>query len=398
MTTRTTDPFPVPQYAGLEPTHALDWPAMARLVVRQVLRLAPRERVLLSANPYFAGAMLDAVRAEIQRVGAIELATLLHWTPALASLRTPPGRRPDPADALVEDQAVTDLFGLADVFIWLPHDGRGPRATYAVGQTERAIETWPGRAVHFHWFHDPNDPDPASAANRALDRVYQEAILDLDYAALGRTMRRLTAQMAEAVIRVTNAAGTDLAFRTTARFHQNDGDASRESVADASSVRDREEEIPCGALRTIPVADSVEGVIAFDRPFGYPAEGYGLPFDRFMADGLRLVFERGRIVRLETGGDQVALERLWAAESGDRDRLGEVVLGCNPLLHPVPGSTFQPYHGFGAGVLRLTIGENAESGGSYRSSLHRWLMLLDATITANGRAVVEGGRLLADAP
>lgn len=393
---RTTDPFPAPEYAGLEPTHVLDWAAMARLVVRQVLRLAPRERVLLSANPYFGGAMLDAVRAEIQRAGAIELATLLHWTPALTSLRTPGGRRPDPAEALVEDQAMADLFRLADVFIWLPHDGRGPRATFTVGQTERAIETWPGRAVHFHWFHDPNDPDPASAANRELDRVYQEAILALDYAALRRAMLCLTAQMAETTVRITNAAGTDLAFRTTTRFHQNYGDASRERAATAASVRDREEEIPCGALRTIPVADSVEGVIAFARPFGYPAEGYGLPFDRFMADGLRLVFERGRIVRLQTGGDQSALERLWAAETGDRDRLGEVVLGCNPILRPVSGSTFQPYHGFGAGALRLTIGENAESGGSYRSSLHRWLMLLDATITAKGRVVVEGGRLLAD--
>ncbi len=393
---RTTDPFPIPEYAGLEPTHALDWPAMARLVVCQVLRLAPRERVLLSANPYFAGAMLDAVRAEIQRAGAIELATLLHWTPVLTGIRTPAGRRPDPDGALVEDRAVRDLFQLADVFIWLPHDGRGPGATYTVGQTEWAMETWQGRALHFHWFHDPNDPDPASPSNRAIDRVYQEAILRLDYPALERTMRGLTARMAETTVRVTNPAGTDLSFRTTARFHQNYGDASRQRVAGARSVRDREEEIPCGALRTIPVGDSVEGMIAFDRPFGYAAEGHGLPFDRFMPGGLRLVFERGRVVRLETGGDQAALARLWDRETGDKDRLGEIVLGCNPLLRPVAGSTFQPYHGFGAGALRLTIGENGESGGSYRSSLHRWLMLLDATITVGGRMIVDGGRLVSD--
>ncbi len=391
---RRTDPFPVPDYAGLEPTHALDWPAMARLVVRQVLRLAPRERVILSANPYFAGAMLDALRAEIQHVGAIELATLLHWTPALTELRTAAGRRPDPVMARAEDRAVRDLFQLADVFVWLPHDGRSAGATYTAGQTEAAMETWRGRALHFHWFHDPNDPDPNSPANRALDRVYADAILRLDYMALKRTMLALSERLAETSVRVTNPAGTDLTFRTTARFHQNFGDASRERVADARSVRDREEEIPCGALRTIPVEDSVEGIIGFDRPFGYPAEGYGLPFDRFMADGLRIVFERGRVARVETGGDQGALDALWAAETGDRDRLGEMVLGCNPLLRPVSGSTFQPYHGFGAGVLRLTIGENGESGGSYRSSLHRWLMLLDATIAAGGQALVERGRLV----
>jgi leucyl aminopeptidase (aminopeptidase T) len=392
---RRTDPFPVPDYAGLEPTHALDWAAMARLVVRQVLRLAPRERVILSANPYFAGAMLDAVRAEIQHVGAIELATLLHWTPVLTELRTAAGRRPDPVAARAEDQAIRELFQLADVFVWLPHDGRSACATHTVGQTEGAMEAWGGRAVHFHWFHDPNDPNPDSPANRALDRVYADAILQLDYMALKRTMLALTEWLAKTTVRITNPAGTDLTFRTTARFHRNFGDASRERVADAQSVRDREEEIPCGALRTIPIGESVEGIIGFAQPFGYPAEGYGLPFDRFMADGLRIVFERGRVVRVETGGDQGALDALWAAETGDRDRLGEMVLGCNPLLRPVPGSTFQPYHGFGAGILRLTIGENGESGGSYRSSLHRWLMLLDATIAAGGRVLVEHGRLVA---
>jgi hypothetical protein len=99
------------------------------------------------------------------------------------------------------------------------------------------------------------------------------------------------------------------------------------------------------------------------------------------------------VVRVETDGDQAALDREWARETGDKDRLGELVLGCNPLLHPVAGSTFQPYHGFGDGVLRLTIGENLESGGKNRSSLHRWLMFLDADIAAGGERVVAGGKL-----
>ena len=87
------------------------------------------------------------------------------------------------------------------------------------------------------------------------------------------------------------------------------------------------------------------------------------------------------------------LDREWADETGDKDRLGELVLGCNPLLRPVAGSTFQPYYGFGDGVLRLTIGENRESGGHNRSSLHRWLMFLDADIGVGGELVVAKGRL-----
>jgi leucyl aminopeptidase (aminopeptidase T) len=389
---RQSDPFPSPRQ-GLEPTHPLDWEAMARKVVREVLRVERHERVLLSADPYCGGAMLEAVRAEIQRADAVELATILHWSPALTRLRGADGCKADPDSAAAEDAAMARLFDAADIFIWLQNDWRAERSTIAIGQTERILEGWRGRGLHFHWFHDPTNPDPDHPANKAIDLVYQRAVLELDYAGLARTMRRLAGTLAETGIAVRDPAGTDLSFRTTARFHRNDGDASKEKAAAAASPRDREEEIPCGALRTIPVPDSVEGVIAFRGGFGYPSMGTGLDVDRWFDQGLRLVFERGRIVRVVTDGDQAELDRQWARQTGDRDRLGEMVLGCNPLLAPVAGSRFLPYHGFGAGMLRLTIGENRESGGANRSSLHRWLMFRDADIAAGGRAVVAGGRL-----
>lgn len=398
---RTSDPFPIP-YQGLVPTHELDWAGMARKLVRDVLQLADGERVILSANPYCGGAMLDAVRVEVQRVDAIELATILHWTPALAALRHPGGTKADRAAAAREDDAMRALFACADVFVWLQNDWRAAHATHSVGQSETVLADWPGRSVHFHWFHDPNDPDPDSAANRALDLVYQRAVLDLDYPALARMLRRLAGAMAGATVRVTDPAGTDLRFRLTDRFCRNDGDASRQAMAGAASARDREEEIPCGALRSIPVQDSAGGVLAFDRDPGYPVLGYGLDFRPFMAPGLRIRFEHGRIVQLVTGGDQAALDRQWAAQTGACDRLGEMVLGCNPLLTPVPGSDFLPYCGFGAGMLRLTIGENLESGGENVSSLHRWMMLREATIAVEdgphaGEVLVAGGRMAAAA-
>jgi hypothetical protein len=389
---RMTDPFPTEQQ-GIEPTHRLDWEAMARKVIRDVLQIAPNERVILSADPYYGGAMLEAVRLEIQRARAIELATILHWTAKLTKLRDADGCKPDPADAAAEDEAMARLFAAADVFIWLQSDWRSPRSTHAIGQSERILADWHGRGLHFHWFHDPNNPDPDHPANKAIDLVYQEAVLGLDYARLGKVMRDLAARMAEREIRVTNAAGTDIRFRTTRRFHINDGDASRKKAAAATCARDREEEIPCGALRTIPVLDSVNGVIAYRQGFGFPSMGYGLDVDKWFDQGLRFVFEKGRVVRVETDGDQKELDQEWAKQTGDKDRLGEFVLGCNPLLRAVPGSTFQPYYCFGEGKLRLTIGENLESGGSNRSSMHRWLMFIDANISADGKPIVANGHL-----
>ena len=389
---RTSDPFPI-AYQGLEPTHTLDWQGMAQRIIRDSLKLAPHERVILSANPYCGGAMLDAIRIEIQRADAIELATILHWTPDVALLRGPTGCKTDPESERREDQAMRALFAVAEVFIWLQNDWRPKHATQAVGQSEKVLADWPGRSVHFHWFHDPNDPDPDSEANKALDLVYQRAVLGLDYAALRRTMDTLVAGMGGRTVRVTDPAGTDLSFRMSHRFCLNDGDASREAVADARCARDREEEIPCGALRAIPEPGSVTGVMAFKADPGYPVLGYGLDFRPFMAQGMRIYFEDGRIVRLETGSDQAELDRLWAEETGDKDRLGEFVLGCNPLLTEVPGSRFLPYCGFGDGMLRLTIGENLESGGTHVSSLHRWMMFRQATISVDADVLVADGRL-----
>src|SRR5258708_596456 len=258
---RLSDPFPL-NGQGLTPVQTIDWSALARKLVRDVLQLEPHERVILSADAYCGGAMLEEVRAELQRARAIELATILHWTPALAALRAPDGCKIDEQDARREDEAMYALFGIADVFMWLQSDYRRPYRTHATGQSEWVLETWKGRSIHFHWFPDPADPDPESAVNRAIDHVYQSAVLDLDYTALRRAMRAIRDRMSESTLRITNPVGTDLRFTTTSRFYLNDGDASKAKALTALSARDREEEIPCGALRTIPDIGSVEGVIA----------------------------------------------------------------------------------------------------------------------------------------
>jgi len=392
---RVYDPFPLPGHQGLAPTHALDWEGIAHKLVRDILQLGAHERVLLSADPYFGGAALDAVRQEIQRVRAIELATILHWTPGVAALRQPNGRAADPDHDRAETAAMRELFAVADVFILLMNDRRG-RRTVATSQSDEVVDGWPrGRSVHLHWFHDPAIPDPAHPVNLALDRVNQAAVLELDYAALKAKMTGLGRRIAGRTLRLTDAAGSDLRFRAVAHLHLNYGDASRERMAAMRSGRDREEEVPPGSLRALPDPDSAEGVLVFParRDGESPALGRGFDVAPFVRDGLRFHFRAGRVVRVETGGDQKVLEELWARETGDKDRLGELVLGCNPQLRPVPGSGFQPHYGFGAGVVRLILGDNLLSGGSHRSSFHRWLMWSDATLSAEDGPIVEQGVL-----
>jgi hypothetical protein len=54
-----------------------------------------------------------------------------------------------------------------------------------------------------------------------------------------------------------------------------------------------------------------------------------------------------------------------------------------------------PYYGYGAGIVRVAIGDNWESGGENRSDLGEVLFfLVDATVEANGTPIVRNGRLV----
>ena len=188
-------------------------------------------------------------------------------------------------------------------------------------------------------------------------------------------------------IEVTDPRGTRLRFELRgAHFHLGNGDASKafiDGYARPGSARDREVELPAGAIRTVDI-QRTEGVLMT------PPETFG----GRQVGSVRLTFAENRITRLTSEHHGAWLEATWRTQSGDRDRFGEFNVGVNPKLAVLPGLPAIPYYGYGAGVIRVSVGDNAESGGPYRSSYHQWFFLTDATVRANGRLVVEHGRLV----
>ena len=84
----------------------------------------------------------------------------------------------------------------------------------------------------------------------------------------------------------------------------------------------------------------------------------------------------------------------WQEATGDKTLPGELVIGTNPVLASVLPSGFMPYYGYGAGVVRLAIGDNWESGGRNRSSNGEVLLFIpDATVVASGVTIVKDGKL-----
>ena len=129
--------------------------------------------------------------------------------------------------------------------------------------------------------------------------------------------------------------------------------------------------MPAGALRVIPLEDSWEGTLVIDK--------------------VKVVFKNGRMTE-ESVRANLEFYQFWSKQTGDRDRIGELVIGTNPKLAPVDNDVL-PYYGYGAGVVRIALGDNWESGGRNRSSLNEWLFLTGATLEAGGKILIREGRL-----
>ncbi|MBI2217063.1 MAG: hypothetical protein HYU51_07175 [Candidatus Rokubacteria bacterium] len=355
-----------------------DWSRLARLIVHQALETQPGERVLIHADPTYFPALTEAVRVEINRAGAVEVAVHALHPPGLERVRRQLRRREDAALKAMEDRAMADLFALADIYIWLPTS-----RAWNVGQSEEILKSWRGRSVHFHWVMDTTVD---AGLFRRLSEI-NEAALDIDYGALTAHQRRVIAALRDATVEIIDRRGTRLRLRLPgAHFHLGNGNASKafiESYARPGSARDREVELPAGAIRTVDIADT-EGVVVT------PPEVFG---GRHVGS-VRLEFAGNRITAVSSEHHDAFVRAVWASHTGDHDRFGELNVGVNPKLAMVPDVPAIPYYGYGAGVIRISVGDNAESGGPYRSSYHQWFFLTDATVTANGKVVIDEGRLV----
>jgi len=376
---------PAPQAA------ALDYPALARRIVAQ-LALQPGEKVLLVAWPDLFSELVAPLRYEVMRAGGVDMGC---WT--VLPLPPPPAAGLDARAAArsvaASRDALRERLRDVDAAVMLP--GAAPEhPEYAAMQD--VLHEGHGRTVHFHWL---GGGAPSAVAlpghflppQAAIDGIYQRAVLHSDCKAIGEVQRRFAAAMRTGEVRVTTPAGTDLRWRAGDRpVNFQDGDASAARAREARVLIDREIEIPCGALRVAPLEGSVEGTIAFP-----PAV-----WDGRQVGAVKLRFTHGRVVEVaaEPGpaepGTRASVEAELTLGGEAAHSFREFALGFNPELAVPAAAPFVPYYGYGAGVVRLSLGDNSELGGEVKGRYVRWNFFADATVTVDGRPWVRGGKLL----
>jgi hypothetical protein len=332
----------------------VDWTRLATVVVDR-WQLAKGERAVLFWDRTGDRGAAGAIRKAIEAKGAVVSGEI------------------DVADPR-DDAAWARAFEKADVAIWLPSSARLEGRPF-----EHLVEKHPRvRSIHFHWFLPPD-----AALHQQVDALYQKAI-EVPPAALGARHAALEKALRGAKVRITTPLGTDLTLEVPkeAHFHRNTGDASPAKVKAAKSVRDREEELPGGVLRTTDLR-GLSGTLV----------GYAL----FATEGpiLSATFKDGRLATLESRRGAEEIVKRWNEGTGDKALPAELVISTNPALPAVLPGGFMPYYGYGAGIVRIAVGDNWESGGPNRSPSGETLFFMDgATVTANGVTLVKDGKLV----
>jgi len=329
---------------------ALDYDHMAARII-DALKPARGERVMFGGDPDYFQGLAEALRKQIKEAGAVE---------------------------------VHDLNS-ASIYLWLPLSKRKISAA-----ERKEIAAWLDRGgtrreIHFHWDEGSVDPDGLAGTHTpVLDRIYQNA-LDIDYATLSAQQDRAIKLLRSGDVHVRTPAGTDISFRVGNRpFNKQDGNATARRMRTARVRVDREIELPAGVVRVAPVEESVNGRIVIPSA----------RFPKGVVRNLRLEIREGMITGMKADEN---LDAADAAISGGGDAalsFREFALGFNPKLVNPAGGTTLAYYGYGAGVVRMSLGDNEELGGQVRGDFVRWFFFPDATVVVNGQSLTERGKLI----
>jgi hypothetical protein len=349
----------VPTEEGL----ALPYGEMAGRIV-EALQVEEGERVILRTDSGLMPNLATEARQQLEAAGA-------------TVDEVPYG----PVEDFEERMAETDIY------IWLPV--RDQATAYLPEQMAvqvKWLDEGRGRQIHFHWGDGTRYADSTNAThNEAYDRVYLDA-LDIDYSELDRQMEAAIARLRSGEVRVTTPAGTDIRFRLGDRFvTKQNGNASKAEASLAEVRIAYETELPAGAMRMAPLEDSVNGTIVIPQ----------VQFGNAAVTNIQLTFVDGVIIEATAEESNSALQEFLSSNDA-LQHFREFALGFNPKLVTPDGETAVAYYGYGAGMVRLSLGDNSELGGQVSGGGVAWFFFPDATVQVGDTVLVEDGKLRVD--
>ena len=354
-----------------------DWEAIANKLLERS-DLVEGEKVVLVAKPGDFDPLIELLVKKIPKTGAIYLGTF----------SVNPNKMPREWETDFIKQArgknkedLTDYLMQVDLGIMMP--GTIP-TDLEYASMQDVLRKDKGRTIHFHWSGAYNLSGEAIEIDNIKSEYYQKVFLDTDYINLGKIQRSFESAIRNNWVSITTPRGTNIKFKIGNRpVTKQDGNASSKRELQLNLI-DREIELPSGAIRVAPIEETVEGTIAFPNSI----------WNGEKVEDLMLTFNAGKVIKIECtiGKDAVKTELDSAGEAGYSFR--EFALGFNPLLAIPKKNPWIPYYGYGAGVVRLSLGDNSELGGNVKGGYVRWNFFTNASVIVGKDTWVKEGKLL----
>jgi leucyl aminopeptidase (aminopeptidase T) len=358
---------------------------IAEKIITESARVRPGELVLLFGGdrdlPFLEDLAVATRRAganAIVEYGTSRL-TRRYYDELPASLDTVP---PD-----------TKLLSVLDVVIATDYidgsvlQGIDPKRLAARSRAEapfrEALTKWKGRFIQVG---NGLYPSASNAAEAGVTRAQLADLfrrgLDADYGALEQSADRIRDLLARGQeVRVTDSHGTQFSARLGGgEVRTSDGvisDADLKQTKGHSSAF-----LPAGEVYVIAQKGSAHGTLSMPQAWSQHAK----------ITGLKVSVSDGRVTDFSARSGFDALRTRYEAADTGKSVVGVIDIGINPEVRPPAGSRLLPWSQ--AGMVTITFGNDQWAGGDNTSDFIFPVQLTDATVTVDGVALIENGKLL----
>jgi len=181
-------------------------------------------------------------------------------------------------------------------------------------------------------------------------------------------------------VRITTPAGTDLTIEIEGRpINISDGVISEEDFRKGPGNYDVW--LPAGEVYLTPTSGTAEGKVVVEKYF---SEGK-------VVEGLTLTFKAGKVISITAKSGFERMKKVYDASGEGKDEFAFLDFGINPNVKIPQGSDMVAW--MPAGMVTVGIGNNTWVGGENNVGYSLALFLTGATVTVDGKIIVEKGVL-----
>lgn len=192
----------------------------------------------------------------------------------------------------------------------------------------------------------------------------------------GETINQLLKNGKE--IHITTPAGTDLTFNIEDRpVGISDGILTNEEIKSGTL----DVWLPAGEIY-LPLNPGIgEGTIKLKKHF---YEGKAI-------EDLKITFQSGKVISITAKSGLDRMKSLYDAAGNGKDELAYIDFGINPSVTIPEGSEMITW--VSSGMVSVGIGGNVWAGGENTIGYNLPFFLADATVTIDGKIIIENGKL-----